>query len=149
MILTGLARLGRDAEVRYIPSGEAVASLALAFNYGKKQENGNRETQWIEAALWGKQAIALAQYLLKGTLIYAVVEAPHIQTYERTDGTQGFKMIGRLSSLEFAGGKSSDEKSPAAQSQHHTQKADGYQPQKADEGSNWLPESDFNDLIPF
>ncbi|MCK9621984.1 MAG: single-stranded DNA-binding protein [Methylobacter sp.] len=40
MILTGLARLGRDAQVRFTAAGEPVASLALAFSYGKKGDVG-------------------------------------------------------------------------------------------------------------
>jgi len=36
MILTGLARLGRDAEIRFIPSGEAVCNLSLVARLQRK-----------------------------------------------------------------------------------------------------------------
>ena len=96
----GLARIGRDVEVRHTAQGEAVASLALAFNYRNK---GEKATQWIEASLWGKRAEALAPYLLKGGLISVTVDDVHVETYEGKNGT-GTKLVGRVSDVELAGG---------------------------------------------
>ena len=101
----GLARIGRDVEVRHTPQGEAVASLALAFTYRNK---GEKATQWIEASLWGKRAEALAPYLLKGGLISVTVDDVHIETYEGKNGT-GTKLIGRVSDVELAGGGQAQE----------------------------------------
>lgn len=101
----GLARIGRDVEVRFIPSGEAVANLALAFNY---REKGEKCTQWIEASLWGKRAESLAPYLKKGGLISVTVDDVHVETYEGKNGT-GVNLVGRVSDLELAGGGQSDE----------------------------------------
>ena len=103
MILTALARLGRDVELRYLQNGDPVANLALAINYGKKGSDGNRPTQWVEAALFGKRAESLAPHLQKGKLLYVVIEELHIETYEGKNG-QGSKLVGRITSLEFAGG---------------------------------------------
>lgn len=48
MILTGLARLGRDASLRYTGNGDPVLEMALAFNYGQNdQATGKRPSQWI------------------------------------------------------------------------------------------------------
>lgn len=102
MILTGLATLGRDAEVRYLPDGKAVANLALASNWGKKGTDGNRATQWVDASLWGERAEKLAQYLLKGTKVVVVLEEPHIEAYQK-DGKDVPKLVARVSSIEFAG----------------------------------------------
>lgn len=104
MILTGYARLGRDAELRYTPSGDAVANLSLAFNYGRKGDDGHRPTQWIDATLWGGRAQALIDYLTKGTGIDVVLDDPHIETYQRNGGGEGFKLVARVLSLEFTGG---------------------------------------------
>src|SRR5438270_380965 len=38
----GLATLGRDAELRRTPNGEAVTNLSLAFNYGRKDQSGQK-----------------------------------------------------------------------------------------------------------
>ena len=93
--LFGLARLGRDAEVRFTQAGKPVATLALAFSYGKK-ENGQRPSQWVDAALWGDRAEALAPYLLKGQQLSVTVDDVHIETFQKNDGTQGHKLTGRV-----------------------------------------------------
>lgn len=96
----GLARIGRDVEVRFTPNGEAVANIALAFTYRNK---GEKATQWVEASLWGKRAESLAPYLRKGGLIAVTVDDVHIETYEGKNGT-GTKLVGRVSDVELAGG---------------------------------------------
>lgn len=100
----GLARIGRDVDVRFTPKGEAVANLALAFNY---QNKGEKCTQWIEASLWGKRAESLAPYLRKGGLIAVTVDDVHVETYEGKNGT-GTKLVGRVSDIELAGGGQQD-----------------------------------------
>lgn len=106
MILTGLARIGKDAELRYTASNEPVANLSLAFNYGRKGDDGKRPTQWIEASMWGKRAESLAPHLLKGKQVDVVLEEPHIETFEGRNGT-GHKLVGRVLSIEFASPKCS------------------------------------------
>ena len=103
MILTGVARLGRDIDIRHTTSGEMVGSLALAWNYGRKGEDGNRPTQWIDASLWGERAEKLKGYLLKGQQISVVLEDPHIEIYEKKDGSMGASLRARIGSIEFCG----------------------------------------------
>ena len=70
VILVG--NLGRDAEVRYTPSGAAVATLNLATTEVFKDREGQRkeDTQWHRVILWGKTAETLRDYLTKGKQIY-------------------------------------------------------------------------------
>jgi single-strand DNA-binding protein len=103
-LFTGLARIGREVEVRYTTEGEPVASLSLAFSYGKKGDDGKRPTQWVDAALWGKRAESLAPYLLKGGLINATLSDLHIEQFKRSDGTPGVKLAARVLDIELAGG---------------------------------------------
>lgn len=112
MILTGLARIGRDASLRYTPGGDPVLEMALAFNYGKKDQATNkRPSQWIEATLWGKRGEALAQHLTKGVAIDVVLTEPHIETWTKKDQTTGFKLVAKVAELEFSGG--SGDRKPA------------------------------------
>ncbi len=104
--LFGLARLGRDAEVRSTAQGDQVASLSLAFTYGKKGADGKRPAQWVEGALW-KPAEALVPYLVKGSSIVVVLDDLHIEIFTKRDNTQGHKLVGRVSKLELAGGTTS------------------------------------------
>lgn len=100
MKLVGVARLGKDAEVRYTPNGKAVANLSLAYNFGQKDSEGKRQTQWVDAALWGDQAERLNQYLLKGTVLNVMCRDVHIETFEGRNG-QGFKLVGTVADIEF------------------------------------------------
>jgi single-strand DNA-binding protein len=86
-MFTTLFRIGRDAELRTIASGESVTDLALAYNYGRKGQDGKQPTQWIKAALWGKRAESLAPYLKKGGLIVATLDEVHIQSREHEGKT--------------------------------------------------------------
>jgi single-strand DNA-binding protein len=134
MILTGLARLGADAELRYTTSGEPVANLRLAFNYGQKGEDGNKPTQWVDAALFGKRAESLAKHLTKGTAVVVVLSDPHIETWTKQGQTVGHKLAGRVLEIEFAGGgreagsgKSGGMSQPASDSpSRHAAQAGGF-----------------------
>lgn len=139
MILTALARLGRDAEIRYTPSGEAVCNLALAVNYGRKGDDGNRPTQWLDASMWGKRAESLAPHLTKGKLVYVVLEEPHIETFQGKNGP-GSKLVGRVSNIEFAGGGDRQE------SQQQTRQQPK-QPAQAPASSSGF--DDFSNDVPF
>ncbi|MFT0547450.1 single-stranded DNA-binding protein [Allopusillimonas ginsengisoli] len=139
--LTGLFRLGRDAELRYTPSGDAVANLALAFNYGKKADN---TSQWIDATIWGKRAEALAQYLVKGQQVFAVIDDPHIETYQKRDGGEGFKLTGRISNIEFAGARPQE-----AQGQRQQQAAPPQQQRQPAPQQRPANLADLDDSIPF
>lgn len=113
MILTGFARLGRAAVLRYTPDGTPVLNLALAYSHGQKQADGNRATQWVEAALFGKRAESLAPHLLKGTPLDVVIEDAHIEYWQDRDGARRDKLVGRVLSLEFAGRAPSAEAAPS------------------------------------
>jgi single-strand DNA-binding protein len=101
MKLIGNGRLGRDAEVRHTSSGKTVAALSLAFEFGQKGDGGKRQTQWIDASLWGQQAEKLAPYLLKGAVLHVVLRDPHIEVYEGKNGTS-HKLSATVAEIEFA-----------------------------------------------
>ena len=96
----GLARLGRDAELRTTSNGDTVATLALAFT---RRVKGEKLTQWVDGALWGKRAESLAPYLLKGGLVAVTLEDVHIETFTSQKG-DGHKLAGRVIDVELAGG---------------------------------------------
>ena len=124
MILTGISRIGRDAEVRFTSNGDAVAGLSLAFNYGKKDDQGNRPTTWVKATLFGKRAESLAQYLTKGTQVWTVLSDVRITEYQKKDGTSGVALEARVDQLEFAGSRDQSAGSaPAPQQRQAPQQA--------------------------
>jgi len=101
---SGLFRLGRDADVRTIPSGESVVELALAYNYGKKGQDGNRPSQWIKASYWGARAAAVSPYLLKGGQVVAHLSDLHIESFEGKNGP-GTNLVGRVDDVELVSGQ--------------------------------------------
>ncbi len=141
MILTGLARLGDDAELRFTQGGDAVAELPLAFNYGQKDSSGKKPTQWIRASIWGKRAEALAPYLKKGVAVSVVIVDPHVETFEKKDKTTGFKFVGKVSEIEFAGGGERRPEGSAPASKPASAK-----PQQSGGSGSF---DDFEDDIPF
>jgi single-strand DNA-binding protein len=95
-----MARLGRDAEIRYTATGEAVCNLSLAVSVFDKSAENNRGTQWIEGSLWGKQAEALAQYMVKGSLHCFTLSDLKLETYQGNSGA-GHKLTARVDSVEL------------------------------------------------
>lgn len=96
-----LGRLGRDAEVRHTQAGDVVVSLAVAYPYGRKGDDGRRPSEWVSASFWGKRAEAVAPYLTKGSQVLLTLEEVHIETFEGKNGP-GHKLVGRVTDLELA-----------------------------------------------
>jgi len=63
VILVG--NLGRDPEMRYLPSGEAVANLAIATTDKYKDKAGQmvEQTEWHRVSFFGRTAEVCGQYL--------------------------------------------------------------------------------------
>lgn len=146
--LIGVARLGRDAVLRYTPDGTPVADLSLAFIYGRKDPNTNkRPTQWVKGALWGQRAESLASHLTKGSRFNVTLDDVHVQTFNKQDGTQGVALEGRILTIEFLD-------SPNQQQQTQQQSAPPpqqtpSQPQRNYQAPSMGGMADMDDDIPF
>ena len=80
-----VGNLGRDPEVRHMPSGDANANIAVATSYKTKDRNTGEQkevTEWHRIAFFGRLAEIVGQYLKKGSSVY--VEG-HLQTRKYTD----------------------------------------------------------------
>ncbi|MBI3158476.1 MAG: single-stranded DNA-binding protein [Chloroflexi bacterium] len=66
--ITIVGNLGRDPEMRYLPSGQAVTSFSVATNRTYTASNGEKvkETVWFRVSAWGRQAETCNQYLKQG-----------------------------------------------------------------------------------
>jgi single-strand DNA-binding protein len=98
--------VGRDAEVRYIPSGQAVLTVAVANNigFGDKQQ-----TLWIRVNLWGKRAEGqLQNYLKKGQQVFVSGELTQ-REYQANDGTTKTSLELSANILDLVGGKRESE----------------------------------------
>ncbi len=104
VILVG--NLGRDPELRYIPSGQAVANFTLATNdrWRDKEGNNQERTEWHRIVVWGKSAENCAQYLQKGRSVY--IEG-RLQTreWEDKDGNKRQTTETIAQTVQFLGGR--------------------------------------------
>ena len=80
-----VGNLGRDPEVRYMPSGDAIANIAVATSFKSKDKNTGEQkelTEWHRISFFGRLAEIVGQYLKKGSSVY--VEG-RLQTRKYTD----------------------------------------------------------------
>jgi single-strand DNA-binding protein len=69
LIIVG--NVGRDPEMRYTPSGQAVTSFSVATNRQYTNNNGEavKATIWFRVSAWGKTGEVCNQYLKKGSKV--------------------------------------------------------------------------------
>ncbi|ANU20808.1 single-stranded DNA-binding protein [Planococcus plakortidis] len=105
VVLVG--RLTKDPDLRYTPSGAAVARFTLAVNRTFSNAQGEREADFINCTVWRKQAENTANFLKKGSL--AGVEG-RIQTgsYEGQDGKRVYTTEVVADSVQFLEPKSAN-----------------------------------------
>lgn len=127
-IIIQKGNLGRDAELKKTRNGEDV----LSFPVGASQGYGDsKKTNWYRCTIFGKRAVALAPYLVKGATVGVVGE---FETDEYEGKTQ-FKIIVDPNGLELL---SRADNAPKPMSQHNIAKGNGYQ-----------PDEDLEDEVPF
>ncbi len=101
-----IGNLGKDPELRYTSSGQAVASFSLATTDRYKDKDGNwqERTDWHNIVVWGRQGETAKEYLSKGRSAY--VEG-RIQTrsYDDKDGNKKWITEIVASRVQFLGGR--------------------------------------------
>ena len=84
-----IGHLGRDAEMRYTPSGAPVTEFSLAVNRGRRGPDGQwiNETDWFRVICWNRLAEFADQYLKRGMRVY-VDGRLQIRRYTGNDGVE-------------------------------------------------------------
>ena len=98
IVLVG--RLTRDPELRYTPSGAAVAHFAVAVDRRYSNQAGERQTDFIDVECWQKLAESAGQYLTKGRLVLVQGEL-HVDNYQTQDGQTRRAVRVRASTWQF------------------------------------------------
>lgn len=112
-----IGNLGKDPEVRYTASGQAVASFNLATSEKFKNKNGEQEerTEWHRITLWSRLAEIAGEYLSKGKTVY--IEG-RLQTREyEKDGIKRYttEIVGEKMQMLSPKGERSGGDAPSAQ----------------------------------
>lgn len=97
-----LGHLGSDPEVRYTPSGKAVANVNLATSETWKDKDGEKkeETTWHNLTLWGKLGEVIGEYAHKGSLVL-VMGSIKTQTWEDNEGQKRHKTYVNVTELKL------------------------------------------------
>ena len=105
VILVG--NLGADPEIRYTPSGAAVANFRMATTESWKDSDGQRQdrTEWHKIVVWGKLAELCGEYLAKGRMVYVEGKLQTRQWDDR-DGNKRYTTEIQGREVTFLGGRS-------------------------------------------
>jgi len=107
VILVG--NLGKDPELRYTPSGQAVATFSLATGRKWKDKEGQMQdqTDWHNIVTWGRQAEIAKEYLKKGSPIFIEGRIQY-RTYNDRDGNKRYITEIVAQSLQMLGRKGAE-----------------------------------------
>jgi single-strand DNA-binding protein len=106
VILVG--NLGADPEVRYLPSGDAVANIRLATTdrYKDKASGEFKEmTEWHRVAFFGRLAEIVSEYLKKGSSVY-IEGRIRTRKWQAQDGTDRYSTEIVADQMQMLGGRS-------------------------------------------
>ena len=104
VILVG--NVGRDAELRSLPSGTNLAKFSLATSEPRfKDQNGEPHTEWHNIVAWGKLAEFCGQYVTKGRQLY-IEGRVRTRSYEKNGQKMWFTEV-HADTIELLGSRSS------------------------------------------
>lgn len=144
-----LGNVGKDPEVRYTTSGNAVCELSIATTEKWKDKNTGElqeQTTWHRVVFWGRQAEVCGEYVKKGNQIY-VEGQPYTDEWEDKEGNKRYTGKVRGTKLQLIGGKPPQSDRPRQQESSHNQ-AQG-RTQRPQQQREAPPPDDFEDDVPF
>jgi single-strand DNA-binding protein len=146
-----IGNLTRDPEIRYIPSGSAVADIGLAVNDKRKNANGEwiEEVTFVDVVLWGRTAEVAGEYLSKGSPV--LIEGRlKLDSWETQDGQKRSKMRVVCERMQMLGSKG-EGRGPAAPAGKPAARQDSEysQPAPPEDFGAPVPDSPGGEDIPF
>ena len=136
-----IGTMTRDLELKYLPSGVAVGSFAIAVNQDYKKQDGTKveKASFFDVKVIGKQSEIINQYFSKGSRIGITGELDQ-ETWQDNQGQNRSKVVIKLEKFSFIDKKSNDNQGQRSQAQNN------YQPKQHQQE---MPEIDLNDEVPF
>ena len=144
-----IGNLGKDIDVRYMPSGAAVAnfSLATSESWKDKQTGEKKEkTEWHNIAMYGRLAEIAGEYLKKGSKVY--VEGK-LQTRKWQDNNGNDRYTTDIIANEMQLLDSRSEGGGHGNQGGHQQQGHGQRQRSQARPQQAAPADDFDDDIPF
>lgn len=144
-----IGRLGKDPELKFMPSGEAVANISIACGKSwKDKESGQKQerTTWVRYVAFGKLAEIIGEYLKKGSKVYLSGEL-RVRKWQAQDGSDRYSteiVASEMQMLDSRGGEQS-QGGPAPQNNQASPPPQN-QPNGAHDSNGF---DSFDDDIPF
>ena len=109
VILVG--NLGKDPEIKYTPSGMAVAKFSLATNEGYKDKAGQwqERTEWHNIVAWQRLAEIVGEYVKKGSKVYIEGRLQTSSWDDKESGQKKYKTEIIANDLVLLGGRGEGE----------------------------------------
>lgn len=107
--ITATGRIAADAEVRYTPSGDAIANFRVASDVGFGDK---KTTNWFACSLFGKRGEALAQYLTKGQPV-TIFGSLTLREWTNKDGVKQISPDIRVDEIDLQGSAKQDRQQPS------------------------------------
>ena len=149
---TFAGNIGQDCRVNSVNGNQGqitVVNFSLAVDKKKKDQNGNKETLWVDCTVWGKQAEVLQQYLVKGQKV-SVSGSVDVDTFTKNDGQIIPKLNLMVRDLTLQGSANQNQNGGYQQPQPQQQQQPQQQPQN--QGSMQQPQqgqANYSGDIPF
>ena len=103
-----LGNCGRDPEVRYLPSGQAVANVSIATSTKRKDKNSGEtieDTQWHRITFYDRLAEIAGEYVKKGRPIYVEGRLKYGTYTDKTTGVEKNTVDIIATELQLLGGR--------------------------------------------
>jgi len=103
-----IGNLGRDPEMRYMPSGDAIANFSIACTENFKSKSGEKQerTEWVRVAIFGKLAEVAGEYLKKGSSVY-IEGRMQTRKWQNKEGQDQYTTEIVADRMQMLGGRSS------------------------------------------
>jgi len=146
-----IGNLGRDPEMRSLPSGQPVASFTLATSRRWRDKNGQKQeqTEWHNIVCYGKQAEIAGQYLTKGKQIYVEGRITNRSWDDRQTGEKKYRTEIICDNFQMLGGRGGGDFEAAGPAASTGGPSYGGGPSYDDQGGGGFGGEPEDDDIPF
>lgn len=105
--VTIIGNLGRDPEMRYLPSGQAVTDFSVAVNRRWTNRDGQQgeETVWFRVSAFGRLGEIAAQYLKKGRQVFVQGRIKEPRIWTDRDGNPRASLEITATDIQFLGSR--------------------------------------------
>ena len=109
-----IGNLGRDPEIRYTTSGQAVANFTLATTEKYTNKSGERQedTEWHRIVAWGRLAEICGEYLTKGRMVY-IEGSIRTRSWEDKEGNTRYTTEIVARNMQMLGGQGGRTEAPS------------------------------------